>query len=60
MDTQFITLPYYFSPRFRVTVPVLYTNVCDVLSASTTTKELRVVLCNFIKRVGTVYGITCI
>ena len=43
-----------------MTVPVLYTNICDVLAASTTTKELRIVLCNFLKRVGGVHGITCI
>ncbi len=46
--------------RFRVTVPVLYTNICDVLAASTTSRELRIVLCNFLKRVGGVYSITCI
>ena len=50
---QILNLP---ESKFRVAVPVLYMNVCEVLSVQTT-KEFRTVLCKILKRVGTMYSI---
>ena len=43
--------------KFKVTIPVLYTHVCDILTVQVST-ELRETLCKILKRIGTVYGIT--
>ena len=43
--------------KFKVTIPVLYTHVCDILTVQVST-ELRETLCKILKRIGEVYGIT--
>jgi len=41
---------------FCVTVPVLYNHICDILSVSLSS-DLRITLCNLLKRIGLVYKI---
>lgn len=52
---QLLELP---ENKFRVTVPVLYRHICDIVSLQSIAAELRNVLCCNLKRIGTVYGIT--
>lgn len=44
--------------KFRITVPVLYLHICDILSVQTISQELRSTLCRVLKRVGNVYQVT--
>ena len=48
------TLP---EDKFRVTVPVLYNHICDILSVQTIAPELRSALCHILKKVGVVYEV---
>lgn len=43
--------------KFRITLPVLFNQVCDILSVQTISQDLRMSLCKMLKRVGNVYGI---
>jgi hypothetical protein len=43
--------------KFRITVPVLYSHICDILSVQTISQDLRMALCKVLKRVGIVYGV---
>ena len=43
--------------KFRITVPVLYSHICDILSVQTLAQDLRMALCKVLKRVGTVYAV---
>ena len=43
--------------KFRITVPVLYSHICDILSVQTIAQDLRTALCKVLKRVGIVYGV---
>ena len=43
--------------KFRTTIPVLYNQICDILSVQTIHQDLRAVLCSVLKRVGTVYDV---
>ena len=42
--------------KFRVTIPMLYPNICDILALQTT-KEFRTVVCKLLKRIGLVFKI---
>lgn len=44
--------------KFRITVPVLFNHICDILSVQSISQELRVALCKILKCVGQVYGVT--
>ena len=44
--------------KFRITVPVLYSHICDILSVQTISHDLRMALCKVLKRVGIVYGVS--
>jgi hypothetical protein len=43
-------------PEFRVTLPVLYTHICDILSVNVSS-DLKIIICGLLKRVGRVYNI---
>ena len=43
--------------KFRITVPVLYNHICDILSVQTISQDLRSALCQILKKVGVVYEV---
>ena len=42
--------------KFKVTIPVLYLHICDILTVQIST-DLRQTLCKILKRIGKVYRI---
>ena len=43
--------------KFKVTIPVLYLHICDILTVQIST-DLRQTLCKILKRIGKVYRIS--
>ena len=43
--------------KFKVTIPVLYLHICDILTVQIST-DLRQTLCKILKRIGKVYHIS--